>query len=104
MKKADIPAYKALVRVGSLEFRDKLMVYLSNEGYRKNKTYKFTIKELYEITGIKIESWNNWKQVGSIPAHVLVLLHVYFDIDLIHFFETNELKKISREGRENVCA
>lgn len=98
IKKLDLYTYRDMLKVDSLELRDKLRVFLNENGYRKQKGYKFTLKELYELTGTKIESWNNWKN-QAIPPHVMILLHLRFDIDLKIFFDTGELKKISREGR-----
>ena len=99
----NLARYKEMVKVGSLEFRDKLKVFLIKEGYRINTTYLFTQKELEELTGIKVVWWNNWAN-HTIPSHILLFLHLDFEIDLEVFFATGELKKISREGAENVCA
>lgn len=101
--KAGLRAYSSMLKVGSMEFKDKLMAYLTENGYRKSNTYRFTIKELEEITGIKEVWWGNWKR-QAIPGHALVLLHLNFDIDLKELFATGELKKISKGGRNGKCA
>ena len=99
----NLARYKEAVPMGSLEFRDKLKVFLMKEGYRTKTTYLFTQKELQDITGIKIVWWNNWSN-HTMPAYILLFLHLDFGIDLEVFFATGELKKISRGGAENVCA
>lgn len=99
----NLPNYRKLVKVSSLQFRDKLRVFLKEEGYRAKDTYQFTQKEIESITGIKVAWWGNWKY-QSIPAHIFLLLHLNFDVDLNEFFSTGELKKNSRGGRENECA
>ena len=101
--KSDLPTYKSMLKVTSIGLRDKLMAFLTENNYRTSKRYKFTLEELETITGIKVVWWTNWKR-QSVPAHVILMLHINFDIDLQEFFATGELKKISREGRENVCA
>jgi len=95
--------YKDMVPTTSYQLKEKLKKFLTENGYRQNNQYTFKDKELEEITGIKVVWWSNWAN-QSVPAHIFLLLHLNFDIDLKEFFATGELKKISREGREDACA
>lgn len=101
MKSMHLDTYRDMVKIGSFELKDKLKTFLTEEGYHKG--YAFKNKELEALTGIKSVWWGNWKH-QAIPAHIFLLLHINFDIDLKLFFTTGDLKKISREGCENACA
>jgi len=103
MNSLHLDTYRKMVKINSLELREKLKKFLSENGYRDNSKYDFRNKELEELTGIKVVWWGNWKH-QAVPAHIFLMLHLNFDLDLKEFFATGELKKISREERKNECA
>jgi len=103
MNSMHLDTYRQMVSITSSELREKLKKFLSDHGYRKSTQYTFKNKELEELTGIKVVWWGNWTN-KVVPAHIFLLLHLKFNIDLKEFFATGELKKISREGREDACA
>ena len=102
LKNTTIRDYKKSFPKDSFQFRRDLKKYLEENGHRKNPTNtEFRDGELEEITGFARQWWRNWKLQEYIPAHILLHLHVNFNLDLKTFLATGELKKILREELKN---